>query len=210
MLINYLKNIEAIFFDFDGVIKDSVEVKSDAFEQLFLPFGKEISKKVRAHHEKNGGISRYDKLPVYIGWTGQDLTQEIVDKYAKNFSDLVKQKVVNSKWVPGVLDYLDSAYNQRFFLVTATPQQEIEYILVSLKIKHFFKEVFGSPTKKVDAINSILKKYSISFEKSIMIGDSSSDYNAASANGIKFVLRRTALNKKLQNDLNCLMLDDFL
>ena len=28
-----------IFWDFDGVIKDSVLLKSDAFEQLFLNFG---------------------------------------------------------------------------------------------------------------------------------------------------------------------------
>ena len=36
-----------IFFDFDGVIKESVEIKSDAFERLFLPFGDAIVKKVR-------------------------------------------------------------------------------------------------------------------------------------------------------------------
>ena len=34
-----LKEFQAIFLDFDGVIKDSVEIKSNAFEQLFLPSG---------------------------------------------------------------------------------------------------------------------------------------------------------------------------
>jgi len=43
-----------------------------------------------------------------------------------------------------------------------------------------------------------------------MIGDSRSDYNASNINNIQFVLRRTNLNKELQKDLNCLMLDNFL
>ena len=55
------KEIEAIFWDFDGVIKDSVEIKSDAFEDLFSPFGLNLSKKVRKHHENNTGLTRYDK-----------------------------------------------------------------------------------------------------------------------------------------------------
>jgi phosphoglycolate phosphatase-like HAD superfamily hydrolase len=211
MPINYLNSAKTIFWDFDGVIKDSVEVKSDAFEQLFLPFGKEIAKKVRVHHEENGGISRFDKLPIYIEWAEQKPTQEAVNEYALKFSTLVKKKVVNSEWVPGVTSYLNRNCNtQQFFLVTATPQQEIEDILILLKIKHLFKVVVGSPTRKTNAIESIMKKYSILSKDSIMIGDSSSDYNAAKINGVPFILRRTELNKKLQQKLDCLMISNYL
>jgi phosphoglycolate phosphatase-like HAD superfamily hydrolase len=209
--INYLKDFNTIFWDFDGVIKDSVEVKSDVFEQLFLPFGKKVAKKIRNHHEMNGGVSRFEKLPIYIKWSKQKPTKKIVNEYALIFSTLVRQKVINSEWVPGVLNYLNSNHNKYcFFLVTATPQQEIEDILKALKIKHFFKGVFGSPVKKIDSIKSILKRYSISCDSSIMIGDSMSDYNAANMSEISFVLRRTALNKRLQQQLNCKMIDDFL
>jgi len=211
MTIEHLKSAKIIFWDFDGVIKDSVEVKSAVFGQLFLPFGKIVAKKVMDHHKENGGMSRFDKLPIYIEWAGQNITQEMVDKYATRFSILVKQKVIDSKWVTGVLEYLSSNYNkQEFFLVTATPQQEIEDILISLKIKNFFKEVVGYPTKKYRAVELIMEKYSILSESSVMIGDSISDYNASNINDIQFVLRRTDLNKKLQKDLNCLMLDNFL
>ena len=209
--IETLTSTKSIFWDFDGVIKDSVEVKSDAYEQLFLPFGEVIAKQVRTHHEENGGISRFDKLPIYIGWAALEFSIELLNEYAEKFSLLVKQKVIDSEWVVGVLDYLKNNYKrQQFFLVTATPQQEIEEILVSLKIKHFFKEIYGSPIKKDKAIESIMKKYSIPHKVSIMVGDSNSDYNAANINGIQFVLRRTVLNKKLQKDLNCPMLDNFL
>ena len=38
---------KVIFWDFDGVIKDSVEAKSSAFEKIFSSYGSNISNKVR-------------------------------------------------------------------------------------------------------------------------------------------------------------------
>ena len=211
MSIEFLKAYRSVFWDFDGVIKDSVKVKSDAFEQLFFPFGKKVIERVRNHHEENGGMSRFEKLPIYIEWAGQNITQEMFDEYATRFSILVKQKVIDSEWIPGVLNYLNSNYNrQNFFLITATPQQEIEDILRILKINHFFKKIVGSPTKKHKAIEFIMKKYSFLFKDSLVVGDSGSDYNAANVNNIQFVLRQTALNKNLQSKLDCLMINNFL
>ena len=43
-----------------------------------------------------------------------------------------------------------------------------------------------------------------------MIGDSNSDYEAAMENKVKFVLRKTELNKNLQKKLKCKMINDFL
>jgi len=204
-------NAKTIFWDFDGVIKDSVAVKSDAFEQLFLSFGEAIAVKVRKHHEANGGMSRYDKLPIYLEWVDQLVTIESINEYAIKFSQLVKQKVIDSEWVAGVLDYLNAnKLHQKFFLVTATPQQEIEEILSVLKITHYFQEVIGSPTKKSEAIKQLLYRYMIAHEKSIMIGDAITDYDAATENGVSFILRKTSFNKNLQKKLNCQMIESFL
>jgi len=205
-----LSRAKVIFWDFDGVIKESITIKSDAFEQLFLPFGEEIAKKVRKHHEINGGMSRFDKLPIYLKWAGQKLSVNLIDQFEKDFSLLVKHKVVDSEWVSGVLDYLLNNYhNQIFFLVTATPQQEIEEILRSLNIDHFFEKVFGSPTKKNDAIRMLLNEYSIIPNDALMIGDSVTDYKASKLNSIEFVLRKTKLNKILQKKLKCQMIYNF-
>jgi len=204
------KKYKYIYFDFDGVIKDSVGVKSSAFEQLFSPFGSEVSKKVRRHHESHGGMSRYDKLPIYLLFAGQDLSDNVLKEYSESFSRLVKQRVIDSEWVPGVLEYLYKQCDKyTFFLVTATPQLEIEEILASLDIQRFFDRVTGAPTKKGDAIKSILEDFSIKPENSVMIGDSDSDYKAALVNDVPFILRRTELNKKLQEQLDCPMIIDF-
>jgi phosphoglycolate phosphatase-like HAD superfamily hydrolase len=205
-----LLNHENTFIDFDGVIKESVEVKADAFEQLFIFSGKIIARKIREHHENNGGMSRFEKIPLYLNWSGQEFSKKLVDEFAKKFSLLVKQKVIDSEWVYGVLEYLaNNSKQKRIFLVTATPQQEIEEILSELNIKRFFEEIIGAPTKKYEAIRLILDKYNIDPKQSVMIGDSSNDYESAAANHVSFVLRKTKLNHQLQNQLDCQMIEDF-
>ncbi len=210
MSIKAFDKAEAIFWDFDGVIKESVEVKSDAFDELFKPFGVSVAKRVREHHEKNGGMSRFDKFPIYFEWAGQELSQRLISEYSDQFSELVKQKVIDSEWVSGVFNYLKNNRKGRaFFLITATPQKEIEYIVNQLEIKGCFMQIIGSPTKKVDAIKQLLMQHSIKSEQAIMIGDSSSDYEASMMNKVPFILRRTELNKRLQIGLDCQMFDDF-
>ncbi len=195
-LVNYSK---VVFWDFDGVIKDSVEVKSMAFEKLFSIYGSKISNKVRAHHEKNGGVSRFDKIPLYMSWSNELVTNKSVQEFCHKFSSLVKQSVIDSPWVPGFLEVIESDRNkQKHILVTATPKDEIEDILEKLGIRRFFYKVYGAPVLKKEAISMELNNLAIKPENAIMLGDSNSDYEAAKDNGVLFLLRCTDLNKDLQ------------
>ena len=48
------------------------------------------------------------------------------------FSKLVKKTVIESNWVPGAYEFLNLNHNSyNFFLVSATPQREIEDILMA-------------------------------------------------------------------------------
>ena len=211
MSIDFIHRANVVFWDFDGVIKDSVQVKSDAFEQLFLPFGKVVAKKVKTHHEENGGMSRYDKLPIYLKFANQTSSSYLVNKYAEKFSQLVKLKVIGSPWVDGVMNYLQNNYKrQQFFLVTATPQQEIEYILSQLKIAKYFEQIIGSPTSKIEAIKFLLNRHKINSQNAVMVGDSSSDYEASMQNQLTFILRKTKFNKQLQESIDCQIIKDFI
>ena len=57
--------VNAIIFDFDGVVLESLNVKTNAFKKLYEPYGSDISKKVVEHHLENGGVSRFDKIKFY-------------------------------------------------------------------------------------------------------------------------------------------------
>ena len=155
-------------------------------------------------------MNRFEKLPIYLGWAGAEVTAELIDEYARKFSQLAKQKVINSEWVDGISDYLERNYNrQNFFLITATPQHEIENIIDKLNISKYFKQIIGSPTNKKDAIKNIIVNYSIKPEESLVVGDSVNDYEAAVLNQMAFILRKTNLNQDLQNKLSCLMISNY-
>ena len=57
--------IKVIIFDFDGVLVESVNIKTEAFAEIYRPYGKLIERKVVNHHLANGGVSRYEKFVLY-------------------------------------------------------------------------------------------------------------------------------------------------
>jgi phosphoglycolate phosphatase-like HAD superfamily hydrolase len=200
-----------IFWDFDGVIKDSVQAKSDAFRELFFAFGVDVVKRIIDHHEANSGMSRFEKIPIYLVWSGCELTPELYEKYLILFSKMVESKVVESNWVPGVLELIKNRTNEQFsFLISATPQDELEKIINTIELTEFFHKIVGAPNNKSDAIKDILEDFGLKPNEAILIGDSLTDYQAAFENNISFVLRKTPLNIGLQKQLDCIMIKNFL
>ncbi|MBK6632552.1 MAG: hypothetical protein IPG33_16790 [Betaproteobacteria bacterium] len=53
---------DAIVFDFDGVLAESVDVKTRAFASLYETYGADVVKQVVAWHLAHGGVSRYEKF----------------------------------------------------------------------------------------------------------------------------------------------------
>lgn len=198
-----------VFWDFDGVIKDSVSVKTSAFEDLFSGHEADLRARVRAHHEANGGISRYEKIPKYLKWAGLPCDRAHVDRFCSRFSEMVLDGVVESPWVPGVENYLLGHYELQYFvLITATPRQEIESILKRLGITHCFREVYGAPMEKKEAIASVLRARQVDLSDVLMIGDTEADMMAASANQVPFLLRRTKMNLPLQTSCDSPQFED--
>ena len=194
-----VKAFKVIFWDFDGVIKDSVEVKTTGYEQLFLPYGQDIARRVRQHHEVHGGVSRYEKIPLYLGWAGEPVSEANAQDFCQRFSSLVQRAVIDSAWVPGVREYLLAHHlQQHFVLVTATPQQEIEDILDTLGIADYFRGVHGAPTSKTHAIKAVLGQLKCLPGDALMVGDSETDLQAALANDVPFLLRCTPHNQALR------------
>jgi len=194
-----LKEKKIIFWDFDGVIKDSVAAKTMGYEKLFLPFGEEVLKRVKRHHVANGGVSRYKKIPLYLNWAGEPTTSLKVQEFCNQFSSLVQQAVIDSPWVPGVHEYLKLNYTRQIFIIiTGTPQEEITRILFTLDITRYFKEVYGAPKTKATVVNDVLQRLNFLPDQALVVGDSKTDFEAAEKNNVAFLLRRTPFNQELQ------------
>lgn len=210
VVINVLRKARVVFWDFDGVIKDSVEVKTHAFVKLFASYGAEIARKVKDHHEANGGMSRFKKIPLYLEMTGQHATDELVDVMCDQFSMLVFDGVIDADWIPGVENYIRSnPFDQIFILVSATPQSELEVIVNRLDLTKCFNRIYGAPISKTVAISESLMLLSIPPDDALMIGDASADQEASEANQVPFLLRRHTSNSKVFSDYQGISINDF-
>lgn len=203
-------NLCAIFIDFDGVIKESVLAKGEAFCRIFAPHDAKMRERIRQHHTENSGTSRRSKIPLYLSWVGMHPSQNLVADYEARFSEIVVESVISSKWVPGVRKFLEFHSRQSdIHLLSATPQPELSMIINKLGIRKLFTSIRGSPSNKRDSIKQILEYFALCPTRSIMIGDSKPDLDAAMANEVMFFLRRTSENKRLQGNPMCVEFDDF-
>ncbi len=173
---------KAIFFDWDGVITDSVNIKTDSFYDMFEKYGQEIQEKVKAHHLQNGGMSRFEKFRIYYkDFLGIDIDDKKVTELSEHFSNLVKSKVAQAPFIDGAVDTIKQEYKKGtlLFIVSGTPTEEMKEIVKSKGLSEYFTEVCGSPKKKAPWVKELLNKYNLKPEECLFIGDAMADYNAA-------------------------------
>jgi HAD superfamily hydrolase (TIGR01549 family) len=201
--------IQAIFFDFDGVIVESADIKTNAFAELFEREGKDAEEKVVEYHLKNAGVSRYDKFKyIYKEILNRSLGNDEFQRLCGKFAGLVMEAVVLAPYVKGAKEFIESfASKYLFFIVTATPQEEIDVIIRRRAINHFFKAIYGAPTKKSDAVKYTLSKLQIKSNNTVYVGDAMSDYRAAKDNSVNFVARINN-NESVFKDINCVKIKD--
>ena len=191
--------LKGIIFDFDGVIAESVQVKTDAFASLYEQYGNNILTKVLKHHQANGGVSRFEKIKLYHEYfLNKAITNEEIEELANQFSKLVVKKVIDSPYVPGVLEYIHKCNKKyKLFISTGTPTDEMKEILNERGIAKYFMEVYGSPEKKSLHLSKIMSKYNYYPNELIFYGDSATDIDAAEKADIPFVLIKNNFNEEL-------------
>lgn len=200
--LKLLSDADVIFWDFDGVIKDSVDAKTAAYGKLFENFQPGLAERVREHHRKFIGISRFEKIPLYLAWAGIPVTEKTVDEFCVRFSALVLNEVVDAPWVVGVRQWILENYQQHaFIMVTATPQKEIEEILKKIDLAYCFDQVHGSPKKKEEAVEQSLRSVSVNPNQALFVGDAETDFCAAQNCSVPFLWRETSLNKDVRSRL---------
>ena len=186
-----IEKYQAILFDFDGVLCECMNVKTEAFAQLYEPYGEEIVQKVVKHHVENGGISRYRKIKLYHEeYLKKPITEQQVEEIAQQFSDLVVEKVIKSNWVKGAKEFLEK-YHQKIdmYIISGTPEKELKKIVQQRNMEKYFKGVYGSPILKPDHASRIISEHNYDPEKVLYIGDSLSDYKDAQKAQIPFLGR---------------------
>jgi len=180
----------AVFFDFDGVIVDSANIKTAAFYELFLKFGEEKAKRVKEYHIKNQGVSRFEKFrSIFKNILRLQYSDLVEKKYSQAFSEIVLKKIVNADFIPGVLFFLEELKkkNIKIFLLSATPEDELKKICWEKDIDSYFYKIAGSPKSKVEHGKEIISDFNLAPKEIVFFGDSASDLQASRELGTQFI-----------------------
>lgn len=191
-------SLRAIAFDFDGVILESGLIKQEAFLALFAD-RPELHPRILAHHRRHLGVSRYDKLAwIHRELLGRELSAAELDELGRRYSGLVVERVLACPEVPGASELLRRISGEvPCFVVSATPQKELERIVEDRGLAACFREVRGTPGAKADILADLLGRYDLEPREMLLVGDGLSDYEAARRASVGFVLRETPEQQEL-------------
>lgn len=179
-----------IILDFDGTIVESVDVKTEAFRELFGAYSADLDR-IMAYHLAHNGISRHIKFKhIYEEILGVPYDEGLGELTARRFSGLVFDRVITCPLVPGA-----KAFLERFspclplYVVSASPEAELRRVVEARGLGRHFNGVFGSPGAKVEHARQILLREAASPSAALYVGDSIEDYRVARGLGIPFVGR---------------------
>jgi phosphoglycolate phosphatase-like HAD superfamily hydrolase len=181
-----------MFFDFDGVVLESGDIKTEAFLELYE--GQGIEAEVKEHHLSNQGVSRFGKFKwIAENLLNQTYTDQMGQELGNRFSALVKQKVIAAPFVKGFPEMMGSIAQSDIYCVVAsgTPDTELQSIVKERNIGAWFHEVHGSPATKAQIVEDVLSRKGFERADCLFFGDASTDHEAAQVTSIDFCARLT-------------------
>ncbi len=184
-----LKNREAIFWDFDGVIIDSMPIRERGFREVLSNYPKAEVDKLIDFHTKNAGLSRYVKFEYFFKNIRAESNTEIKQaELAKQFSNIMKELLVNEDLlIFEAMNFIKNNPQIKMHIVSGSDGAELNYLCEKLDIQHLFKSIEGSPTPKVDLVKSLMNNFDYNKDDVCLIGDSINDYEAAFESDIDFI-----------------------
>lgn len=194
---------DAIFWDFDGVILDSMDVREEGFRIVLSEYPLEEIEDMLIFHRKNGGLSRYVKFRYFFeSIRGEPVSEDKLQLLFANFTEVMRKSLVSQeRLIPEVLNFISKEYhNIRMHIVSGSDGDELRYLCRNLGISKFFKTIEGSPRAKEELVKDLLDEESYVPSQVCLVGDSHNDYEAARHNGIFFYgfnnteLKRAGLN----------------
>ena len=167
-----------VFFDCDGVILNSNNIKSEAFYEIALPFGSSQADQLLDYHISNGGISRYKKIEFFLSQIcdinpASTFFANTYKNLLSEFRDITNQKLISCEYthaLPKLREFSKASWH----VVSGSDEDDLNSVLDYHKLSPFFDSINGSPRSKVDIVNSLIYKPPVLF-----IGDSVLDYDVA-------------------------------
>ena len=207
-----MKNKFTILFDLDGTLVDTAPDLMLAHNHVMKKFGFQTKSTEDIRSLVGQGAGALIGRSIW-GQAKKEFSlvkdQKMKDEMTKEFIAFYGKNILNqSKLINGVKDFLIWCKNEKISMAVCT--NKTEYLAVDLlkkiKIYDFFEYVAGHNTFdycKPDPrhLTSVIEILDGEIHKSIMIGDSESDANAAKNAGLPMILLEDGYTEKNINEI---------
>jgi len=183
-----LSQYQTLIFDCDGVILNSNKIKTQAFYDVAKVYGHKPAQALKDYHILNGGISRYQKFEYLLTNILQKSieTQEL-NKLLSSFSKEVKKALLICEVAKNIKELRSKTKNSKWLVVSGGDQDELREVFKKRKLDSYFDGgIFGSPDDKDRILKNEKYKCNIT-GKSLFLGDSMYDYQAATVAQMDFI-----------------------
>ena len=184
-------DVETIFWDFDGVLMASNEIRDRGFELVLADYPDHEIDELLAFHQANGGLSRYVKFRYFFEEVQgeENVTDEKIQRWANRFSEIMLQHLKDPDLlIEETVSFVKRKHGRyNMHIVSGSDGQELREICASVGLSPYFRSIHGSPTPKTDLVTNLLDEHAYDSDTALLIGDSINDYEAAQDNGIAFM-----------------------
>ncbi len=181
-------SLQRLVFDCDGVILDSVPVKTRAFARLAEPFGPEARDRFVMYHTVHGGVSRYKKFEWFFREVlEREISEEESAQWGRLFAQYALDEVRRCPLIPGVRDVLETWSGRLpLYVCSGAPEEELLLVLRERQLDAYFAGIHGSPPAKAQVLERIIRDAGVEAENTLMVGDAVTDRDAAEHAGALF------------------------
>ena len=196
------KNIKLIIFDLDGTMINSAKDIMISNNLTLKKFG---FKPISYQNVKNIiGQGIMANIVKSLHMQKISPTEDLKKKMYKYFFFYYKKHVyVKSKPYPGLITFLQNLKKKNYKLAVCSNKLEAltRIVLKKSKLIKYFDYIAGGDTfthKKPhpSVLNNIVKKFKISKQEALFIGDSEHDYESAKNSKVKFCLKLNGFTNK--------------
>ena len=202
-----MKQIFTILFDLDGSLVDTAPDLMNAHNHVMNKFGYPTKSTEEIRNLVGGGAGAMIGRSIWGQAKkefGKVQDEKIKKEMVKEFVDYYGKNIINeSKLIDGVKDFLIWSKEKNISMAVCTNKQEHLAIdlLKKIGIYDFFEYVAGHNTFdycKPDPrhLTSVVEILDGDFKKTLMVGDSETDANAAKAAGIPVILLEDGYTEK--------------
>ena len=182
-----MKEYSYLFFDCDGVILNSNNIKTEAFFEVAKEFGIKKANKLVEYHINNGGISRFQKIKYFQENIIFNNNKEIYKRLIKKYGEIVKKELLKSDISDGIYEIRNFFPKSNFAIISGSDQTELRWVFRNLNLDYIFNlGIYGSPLNKKEIVSKIYSENKIK-PNTIFFGDSLYDYEVAKYFDMDFV-----------------------